>query len=35
MTSFRPMSERWLWQVWGCALATMIIGNFAALLRPM
>jgi NADH-quinone oxidoreductase subunit N len=33
MTSFRPMSGRWLWLVWGCALATMIIGNFAALLQ--
>jgi NADH-quinone oxidoreductase subunit N len=33
LTSFRPFSERWLPLVWGCALATMIIGNFAALLQ--
>ena len=33
MTSFRPLNERWIWLVWGCALATMIIGNFAALLQ--
>ncbi len=33
MTSFRPLHERWIWLVWGCALATMIVGNFAALLQ--
>ena len=33
MTSFRPLNDRWIWLVWGCALATMIIGNFAALLQ--
>lgn len=31
MISFRPINERWMWLVWGCALATMIIGNFGAL----
>jgi NADH-quinone oxidoreductase subunit N len=33
MTSFRPMEDRWMYLVWGCALATMLIGNFAALLQ--
>jgi len=33
MTSFRSMNERWIPLVWGCALLTMIIGNFAALLQ--
>lgn len=33
MTSFRPMEYRWSYLVWGCALATMLIGNFAALLQ--
>ena len=33
MISFRPLSPRWLWLVWGCALLTMIVGNFAALLQ--
>ena len=33
MTSFRPMNDRWIWLVWGCALLTMIVGNFAALLQ--
>ncbi len=33
MVSFRPMNGRWLWLVWGCALATMVVGNFAALLQ--
>jgi len=33
MTSFRPMEDRWILLVWGCALATMLIGNFAALLQ--
>lgn len=31
MTSFEPLNERWIPVVWGCALATMFIGNFAAL----
>ena len=31
MTSFGPMNERWMPLVWGCALLTMVIGNFAAL----
>ncbi len=31
MTSFGPMSERWLPLVWGCALLSMVVGNFAAL----
>ena len=33
MTSFRPMNERWIPLVWGCALLTMVVGNFAALLQ--
>jgi len=33
MISFRPLNARWIWLVWGCALATMIVGNFAALLQ--
>ncbi len=33
MNSFRPMHDRWIPLVWGCALATMIVGNFAALLQ--
>lgn len=33
MTSFRPMNERWIPLVWGCAILTMIIGNFGALLQ--
>lgn len=33
MTSFRPLDGRWIWLVWGCALATMLVGNFAALLQ--
>ena len=33
MVSFRPIEDHWIWLVWGCALATMIIGNFAALLQ--
>jgi NADH-quinone oxidoreductase subunit N len=33
MVSFRPMNARWIWLVWVCALATMIVGNFAALLQ--
>jgi NADH-quinone oxidoreductase subunit N len=33
MTSFRPLHERWIPVVWACALLSMIIGNFAALLQ--
>lgn len=33
MVSFRPLNTRWVWLVWGCALATMVVGNFAALLQ--
>ena len=33
MTSFRIFDERWIPLVWGCALLTMIIGNFGALLQ--
>lgn len=33
MTSFAPVNGRWVYVVWACALATMIIGNFAALLQ--
>ncbi|HEY1946522.1 MAG TPA: NADH-quinone oxidoreductase subunit N [Bryobacteraceae bacterium] len=33
MTSFRPMNNRWIWLTWGCALATMFIGNLGALLQ--
>jgi NADH-quinone oxidoreductase subunit N len=33
MTSFRPMNDRWSYLVWGCALATMLIGNLAALVQ--
>jgi NADH-quinone oxidoreductase subunit N len=31
LTAFGPISDRWTPFVWGCALATMIVGNFAAL----
>lgn len=31
MTSFQPLNDRWVPVVWGCALATLFIGNFAAL----
>ncbi|HEX4808647.1 MAG TPA: NADH-quinone oxidoreductase subunit N, partial [Bryobacteraceae bacterium] len=31
MTAFGAMNERWTPLVWGCALLTMVIGNFAAL----
>lgn len=31
MTAFGPIAERWAPFVWACALATMIVGNFAAL----
>lgn len=33
MTSFRPMNDRWIPLVWACALLTMVVGNFAALLQ--
>ncbi len=33
LISFRPLNGRWIWLVWGCALATMVVGNFAALLQ--
>jgi NADH-quinone oxidoreductase subunit N len=33
MTSFQPMHDRWIPLVWGCAILTMVIGNFAALLQ--
>ncbi len=33
MTSFGSLNERWVPMVWGCALLTMIIGNFAALVQ--
>lgn len=31
--SFSPMNERWIHLIWACALLTMIVGNFAALLQ--
>jgi NADH-quinone oxidoreductase subunit N len=31
LTAFGPIAERWEPFVWACALATMIVGNFAAL----
>src|SRR5579871_211850 len=31
LTAFGPIAQRWQPFVWGCALATMIVGNFAAL----
>jgi NADH-quinone oxidoreductase subunit N len=31
LTAFGPISDRWVPFMWGCALATMIVGNFAAL----
>jgi NADH-quinone oxidoreductase subunit N len=30
-TAFGPIADRWAPFVWGCALATMIVGNFAAI----
>jgi NADH-quinone oxidoreductase subunit N len=30
-TAFGPLADRWTPFFWGCALATMIVGNFAAL----
>jgi NADH-quinone oxidoreductase subunit N len=32
-TSFGALSNRWIYLVWACALLTMVIGNFAALLQ--
>jgi NADH-quinone oxidoreductase subunit N len=31
LTAFGPVGARWTPLVWGCALATMIVGNFAAI----
>ncbi|HTB14924.1 MAG TPA: NADH-quinone oxidoreductase subunit N [Bryobacteraceae bacterium] len=31
LTAFGPISDRWTPLVWGCALATMCVGNFAAI----
>ena len=31
MTAFGPIADRWEPIVWACALATMIVGNFAAI----
>src|SRR5215813_8661331 len=31
LTAFGPIAERWVPVVWVCALATMIVGNFAAI----
>ncbi len=31
LTAFGPISDRWTPIVWGCALATMCVGNFAAI----
>ena len=33
MTSFGSLNARWIPVVWGCALLTMVIGNFAALVQ--
>jgi NADH-quinone oxidoreductase subunit N len=33
MTSFRQFDDRWIPLVWGCALLTMVVGNFGALLQ--
>ena len=33
MTSFRPIDARWIPLVWACALLSMIVGNFAALVQ--
>ena len=33
MISFGPLNDRWIPLVWVCALLTMIIGNFAALVQ--
>jgi NADH-quinone oxidoreductase subunit N len=31
LTAFGPIADRWEPIVWGCALATMMVGNFAAI----
>ncbi len=31
--AFGPIADRWAPIMWGCALATMIVGNFAAILQ--
>jgi NADH-quinone oxidoreductase subunit N len=31
MTAFGPIADRWMPIVWACSLATMIVGNFAAI----
>ncbi len=31
--AFHPLNGRWIWLVWGCALASMVVGNFAALVQ--
>ena len=33
MTAFEPITNRWEPFVWACALLTMIVGNFAALMQ--
>ena len=33
MTAFEPIGNDWQWLVWGAALLSMTIGNFAALLQ--
>ena len=33
MTAFEPITNRWEPFVWACALLTMVLGNFAALLQ--
>lgn len=33
MTAFGPITESWVPLVWGVALATMIVGNFAAIMQ--
>lgn len=33
LTAFGPITEAWVPLVWGVALATMVIGNFAAILQ--
>ncbi|MEP7353970.1 MAG: NADH-quinone oxidoreductase subunit N [Acidobacteriota bacterium] len=33
LDGFAPISSRWLPVMWGCALATMIVGNFAAIVQ--
>ena len=33
LIAFYPLHASWIWLVWGCALATMFVGNLAALLQ--